>query len=123
MTNDELAWKTIKDMHISGPWQEHMVHKAIITAINSVGTSGPKWADIKDSQPEDGERVITWNNKFNEARIQVFNRECECWDTEDGDDIEWPLDATTKDGRPIIQYWQPLPEKPLYIEYIGKINR
>ena len=72
MTNDELAWKIIKDMHISGPWQEHVVHKAIITAINSVGTSGPKWADIKDSQPEDGERVITWNNKFNEARIQVF---------------------------------------------------
>lgn len=109
MTNEEKAWKIIKDMHISGPWQEHIVHKAVMTAMEDVE---PKWIDINTTQPEDGQRVITWNNKFREARVQCFNEECQCWDTEDGDDIEFALDATTKDGNPIIQYWQPLPKKP-----------
>lgn len=81
-----------------------------------------EWIDIKETHPEDGQRVLTWNTKFGEARIQVFNKECHCWDMEDGDDIEFSLDATKKDGTLIIRYWQPLPEKPQYIEYIEKKN-
>lgn len=33
MTNDEKGWKIIKDMCISGPWQEHIAHKAVMTAM------------------------------------------------------------------------------------------
>ncbi len=113
MTNEELGWKVIKDMNISGPWQEHIVHHAIMKALElkeHAGTS--QWLDINDTKPDDGQRVLTWNNKFCESRIQVYNEECQCWDTEDGDDIEFTLDATTKSGNPIIQYWQPLPKRP-----------
>lgn len=116
MTTEERAWQVIKDMHISGPWQEHLVHEAIMSFHRQ------QWHDIKDSHPEDGQRVLTWNNKFCENRIQVYNEECQCWDMEDGDDIEFKLDAKTKDGRLIIQYWQSLPEKPSYIEYIEKMK-
>lgn len=109
MTNEEKAWEIIKGMHISGPWQEHIVYKAVVAGMESVES---KWIDIKETQPEDGQRVLTWNNKFHETRIQAFNEEYQCWDTEDGDDIEFKLEDTMKNGTPIISYWQPLPKKP-----------
>jgi hypothetical protein len=65
------------------------------------------WLDIRKDKPEDGQRVLTWNNYYNEPRIQVYNEEYQCWDLEDGDDFEYPID----DYRYII-YWQPLPGKP-----------
>ena len=58
-----------------------------------------EWIDILQEHPNDNERVLTWNKRFNEARIQVYNQEYECWDTEDGDDFEFNFDAS------IIQYW------------------
>lgn len=64
------------------------------------------WKNINEERPKDGERVITWNNKFKEVRIQVFNEEHECWDTEDGDDFEFKLDDQ------IIKYWMNIPNKP-----------
>ena len=64
------------------------------------------WKNINEEQPHDGERVLTWNKKFCEVRIQVFNEEYECWDTEDGDDFEFKLDDQ------IIKYWMSLPNKP-----------
>lgn len=64
------------------------------------------WKDITVEQPRNEERVLTWNKRFEEARIQVFNKLCECWDEEDGDDYEYDLDTN------IIQYWMPLPTKP-----------
>lgn len=64
-----------------------------------------KWNNIKETQPEDGQRVLTWHNKcFNEARIQVYNKLYQCWDSEDGDDYECELDDAP--------YWMPLPENP-----------
>lgn len=65
------------------------------------------WLDIRKDKPEDGQRVLTWNNYYNEPRIQVYNDECQCWDTEDGDDFEYPIDDYKR-----IVYWQPLPGKP-----------
>lgn len=106
MTIDEKCWDIIKGMRVSGPWQEHMVHDAMMALSNS------QWLDINESKPDDGQRVLTWNTKFHEVRIQVFNEEYQCWDTEDGDDIEFKLDATMKDGTQIIRYWQPLPKRP-----------
>ena len=50
-----------------GPWQEHMVHEAIMK-FN-------QWNDINEVQPIDGQRVLTWNNRFEEPRIQVYNEE------------------------------------------------
>ena len=71
---------------------------------NELGNS--QWLDIDDITPDDGQRVLTWNKRFEEVRIQVFNKLCECWDEEDGDDYEYDLDTN------IIQYWMPLPTKP-----------
>lgn len=71
------------------------------------------WIDIREGQPTDGERVLTWNNKSNEQRIQVFNEEYHCWDTEDGDDFEYSLDETVHDGRLVVSHWQSLPGKPV----------
>lgn len=65
------------------------------------------WLDIRKDKPEDGQRILTWNNYYNEPRIQVYNEEYQCWDTEDGDDFEYQID----DHKYII-YWQPLPGKP-----------
>ena len=62
------------------------------------------WIDINVEQPQDNERVLTWNKRFGEARIQVFNKSCECWDKEDGDDFEYSLDTN------IIQHWMHLPQ-------------
>ena len=61
-----------------------------------------EWNNLKDTQPEDGQRVLTWNIGFKEARIQIYNEYYQCWDTEDGDDREWELH--------VAPYWMPLPE-------------
>lgn len=74
--------------------------------------SNEQWINIKDAQPEDGQRVLTWNNKFCEERIQVFNKEYQCWDTEDADDFEYALGEALNNGKLIIEHWQPLPGKP-----------
>lgn len=74
--------------------------------------SNEQWINIKDQHPEDGQRVLTWNNKFCEERIQVFNKEYQCWDTEDADDFEFELGTTLHGGQLVIEYWQPLPGKP-----------
>ena len=100
MTIEEKAWEIIKGMHISGPWQEHIVHQAIMKMMES------QWNDIDEVKPEDGQRVLTWNDRFKEVRIQVFNGYYQCWDAEDGDDCEYGLDEG------IIKYWMPLPKKP-----------
>lgn len=103
-TDKERAWHVIKDMQISGQWTEQLVHEAIMKFS--------QWNDINEVQPIDGQRVLTWNNRFEEPRIQVYNEEYKCWDTEDGDDSEFDLDETTRNGELIIQYWKPLPQKP-----------
>lgn len=66
------------------------------------------WKDITKEHPEDGQRVLTWNEYYKECRIQVFNEEYECWDTEDGDDFEYKLTDT------IIRYWMELPNNPKF---------
>jgi hypothetical protein len=63
-----------------------------------------KWNNIKETQPEDGQRVLTWSKRFKEPRIQIYNEYYQCWDTEDGDDREWELH--------VAPYWMHLPEKP-----------
>lgn len=100
LTNDQKCWDIIKNMRVSGPWQEHMVHEAMMKYANN------PWIDVNQKLPMDNERVLTWNNKFKEARIQVFNEYYQCWDGEDGDDCEYGLDEG------IIQYWMPLPKNP-----------
>ena len=72
-----------------------------------------EWINIKNKHPNDGERVLTWDNYFNEQKINIFNETYQCWDTEDGDDFEYELDATLSDGQTlIIPFWMPLPKKP-----------
>lgn len=71
------------------------------------------WINIQYQKPEDGERVLTWDNYFNEPRIQVFNETYQCWDTEDGDDFEYSLNDTLSDGKTLrIEFWMKLPKKP-----------
>ena len=112
MTNEEKCWKIIKDMKVSGPWQEHMVHTAMMRLLEDEKTSGNSdtmnWKDITKEQPEDDQRVLTWNEYYKECRIQVYNETCECWDESDGDDFEYKL---TDDA---IRYWMTMPNAPVY---------
>lgn len=66
------------------------------------------WKDITKEKPKDDQRVLTWNEYYKECRIQVFNEEYECWDTEDGDDFEYKLTDA------IIRYWMKLPNNPKF---------
>lgn len=49
---------------------------------------------LAEQEPRQDERVMVWNEKFKEWDPQVFNKECECWDQEDGDDYERDLQPT-----------------------------
>lgn len=46
---------------------------------------------LEEQTPKQDERVMVWNEKFREWHGQVYNPECECWDTDDGDDYERDL--------------------------------
>lgn len=108
MTNEEKCWNIIKDMKVSGPWQEHLVYTAMMRLLEAEKVSGNSdtmnWKDITKEQPEDGQRVLTWSKRFKEPRIQIYNEYYQCWDTEDGDDREWELH--------VAPYWMHLPTRP-----------
>jgi len=70
------------------------------------------WISVKERMPNDGERVLVWNNKQGEPTLQVYNKDYECWDTEDGDDFDFQVGAVCGNGEKIVEYWMPLPEKP-----------
>lgn len=59
---------------------------------------------LSEQKPEQDQRVMVWSEKFKEWRPQVFNKECECWDTEDGDDYERDFDEN--------DMWFSLPNNP-----------
>ena len=57
---------------------------------------------LAEKEPEPDERVMVRCNAWSEWHPQVFNKECKCWDTEDGDDYDFDLDETDR--------WFRLPE-------------
>ena len=66
-----------------------------------------EWKNIKEIEPKDDQRVLTWNTLWNEVRIQTWNENYQCWDTNDGDDYEFDMD--------VCLYWMELPEEPKMI--------
>ena len=63
-----------------------------------------EWKNIKETEPKDGQRVLVWNELLDQANIQTWNENYQCWDTEDGDDYEHDIDD--------CPYWMELPEEP-----------
>ena len=59
------------------------------------------WIKTKDELPSDGELVIC----YPQFKLLVWNEDYECWDDEDGDDIEYE-----KNG---VESWCPIPEYDL----------
>ena len=57
---------------------------------------------LAEKEPEPDERVMVRCNTWSEWHPQVFNKEYNCWDTEDGDDYDFDLDETDR--------WFRLPE-------------
>ena len=51
---------------------------------------------LAEQEPKQYERVMVWNERFKEWIPQVFNKECDCWDCEDGDDYECNLQPTDR---------------------------
>lgn len=51
---------------------------------------------LAEQEPEPDERVMVWNGNYNEWDPQVFNKEYECWDTEDGDDYDFDLNENDR---------------------------
>jgi hypothetical protein len=70
------------------------------------------WISVNDRFPEDGQRVIVWNNKYGEVTLQVYNKEYQCWDSENGVIAEFGLDEECGNGVRIIEHWMLLPTKP-----------
>ena len=46
---------------------------------------------LKDKEPEQYERVMVWNDRFGQWDLQCYNKDYDCWDTEDGDDYDRDL--------------------------------
>lgn len=65
-----------------------------------------EWISVKDRMPEDGRRVLCWNNQQHTQTIQVYNEEYGCWDAEDGDDSEYSCKSET------ISHWCYMPGNP-----------
>lgn len=57
---------------------------------------------LAEKEPEPDERVMVMCKCWSEWHPQVFNKEYNCWDTEDGDDYDFDLDETDR--------WFRLPE-------------
>ena len=51
---------------------------------------------LAEHEPEQDERVMVWKETWKGWYPQVFNKECDCWDTEDGDDYDCDLDPKDK---------------------------
>ena len=51
---------------------------------------------LAEQEPKQYEHVMVWNERFKEWIPQVFNKECDCWDCEDGDDYERNLQPTDR---------------------------
>lgn len=51
---------------------------------------------LAEQEPRQDERVMVFNEKFKEWHPQVFNKECDCWDWEDGDDYARDLQPTDR---------------------------
>lgn len=47
---------------------------------------------LSEQEPKQDQRVMVWKEKWKGWYPQVFNKECDCWDTEDGDDYERDFD-------------------------------
>ncbi len=41
---------------------------------------------LEDKEPEQDERVMVWDEHLKQWSPQCYNKEYDCWDTEDGDD-------------------------------------
>lgn len=63
-----------------------------------------EWKKLSIEEPKDNERVLVWDSKYKECTIRVFNKEYNCWDTEDGDDYFCELSG--------YEFWMRLPEEP-----------
>ena len=37
-------------------------------------------------EPQQDERVMVWDERLKQWNLQCYNKECDCWDTADGDD-------------------------------------
>lgn len=46
---------------------------------------------LAEQEPRQDERVMVWDNRLKQWSPQYYNKECNCWDTEDGDDYDRDL--------------------------------
>ena len=51
---------------------------------------------LAEQEPKQYERVMVWHEKFKQWIPQVFNKECNCWDCEDGDDYSRKIQLTDR---------------------------
>ena len=55
-------------------------------------------------EPQQDERVMVWDERLKQWNPQCYNKECDCWDTADGDDYERDLNPQ--------DVWFSLPSNP-----------
>lgn len=71
------------------------VNKNMLPMNCKPGCLGSGWHLTKDELPENDEPVAIWPS-FQGRQFAVWNKECDCWDTEDGDDYMCDKDAVEK---------------------------
>jgi len=59
---------------------------------------------LAEQEPRQDERVMVWKEKWRGWCPQVFNKKCDCWDDEEGDDYDCDLDPQ--------DLWFSLPKNP-----------
>ena len=59
---------------------------------------------LSEQEPNQDERVMVCKEKWKDWFPQCFNKGCNCWDTEDGDDYECDLNPD--------DFWFRMPKKP-----------
>lgn len=67
---------------------------------------------VIDVLPNDGERVLVWNNMCSRWHILTYNKPGQCWNTEDDSNWAYGLDELVEGTDVLaIEYWKPLPQK------------
>ena len=63
-----------------------------------------EWISTKERLPDSDGAYLVYGGFAWNVCIKCYNSEYGCWDDEEGDDYECPIDG--------IDYWMPLPDSP-----------
>lgn len=67
-----------------------------------------EWIKFSEQHPDDNQFCLVWDKYYGNPRILCWNEHYNCWDDEEGDDIEFSVEKNPNR----VVYWMALPENP-----------